>query len=62
MIDRPIGDVMDAPLPMIGAGEPVEVAAARLGERSAVLVIDDGHPTGIVTRSDLLDFLAGIDR
>jgi cystathionine beta-synthase len=62
MIDRPIGDVMDSPLPMIGAGEPVEVAAARLGERSAVLVIDDGHPTGIVTRSDLLDFLAGIDR
>jgi cystathionine beta-synthase len=62
VIDRPLGDVMDSPLPMIGAGEPIDVAAARLGERSAVLVIDNGHPTGIVTRSDLLDFLAGIDR
>jgi cystathionine beta-synthase len=47
---------------MIGAGEPVDVAAARLGERSAVLVLDGGHPTGIVTRSDLLDFLAGTNR
>lgn len=62
VIDRPLGDVMDAPLPMIGAGEPIGVAAARLGERSAVLVVDNGHPKGIVTRSDLLDFLAGIDR
>ena len=50
---------MDPPLPMIGTGEPVDAAALRLGEASAVLVIDSGHPTGIVTRSDLLDFLAG---
>ncbi len=58
-LDQPLRAVMDPPLPMIGVGEPVEVAAARLGERSAVLVLDGGHPTGIVTRSDLLDFLAG---
>jgi cystathionine beta-synthase len=62
MMDQPLESVMDAPLPMIGAGEPVDVAAARLGERSAVLVLDGGHPTGIVTRSDLLDFLAGSNR
>jgi cystathionine beta-synthase len=62
VIDRPVEAVMDPPLPMIGAGEAVDVAAARLGERSAVLVLDGGHPTGILTRSDLLDFLAGIDR
>jgi cystathionine beta-synthase len=44
---------------MIGSGEPVDVAAARLADGAAVLVVDAGHPTGIVTRSDLLEFLAG---
>ncbi len=58
VIDRPLGEVMDPPLPMIGTGETVDVAAARLSEASAVLVIDGGSPTGILTRSDLLDFLA----
>jgi cystathionine beta-synthase len=58
-IDEQVGSVMGPPLPMIGSGEPVDTAAARLGDASAVLVIDGGHPTGIVTRSDLLDYLAG---
>ncbi|HET9692251.1 MAG TPA: cystathionine beta-synthase [Acidimicrobiales bacterium] len=59
VIDRPVAEVMGRPLPMIGSGEPVDTAAARLGDASAVLVLDGGHPTGIVTRSDLLDYLAG---
>ncbi len=50
---------MAPPLPMVGTGEAVEVAAARLADSGAVLVIDGGHPTGIVTRSDLLEFLSG---
>ncbi len=58
IIDRPLGEVMDPPLPMIGTGETVDVAAARLSAATAVLVIDGGSPTGILTRSDLLDFLA----
>jgi len=58
-IDTPVGEVMGPPLPMIGSGEPVDVAAARLADGAAVLVVDAGHPTGIVTRSDLLEFLAG---
>ena len=40
-------------------GEPVDVASSRLAESAAVLVLNNGHPTGIVTRSDLLDFLSG---
>jgi cystathionine beta-synthase len=51
--------VMDPPLPTMGSGEPVDVAASRLSDSPAVLVLDGGHPTGIVTRSDLLEFLAG---
>jgi cystathionine beta-synthase len=58
-VDTPVGEVMGPPLPMIGSGEPVDVAAARLADGAAVLVVDAGHPTGIVTRSDLLEFLAG---
>ncbi len=61
-VDLRVEAVMDPPLPMIGAGEPVDTAAVRLSEVTAVLVLDGGHPTGILTRSDLLDFLAGIDR
>jgi cystathionine beta-synthase len=53
---------MAQPLPMVGTGEAVEVAAGRLADSSAVLVVDGGHPTGIVTRSDLLDFLSGTGR
>ncbi|MGH9057507.1 MAG: CBS domain-containing protein, partial [Acidimicrobiales bacterium] len=50
--------VMGPPLPMVGSGEPLDVASARLAESAAVLVVDAGHPTGIVTRSDLLEFLS----
>jgi cystathionine beta-synthase len=58
-VDTPVDVVMDPPLPMVGSGEPVDVAAQRLADGAAVLVVDAGHPTGIVTRSDLLDFLSG---
>jgi cystathionine beta-synthase len=58
-LDLPVGNVMGPPLPMVGSGEPVDVASSRLAESAAVLVLDNGHPTGIVTRSDLLDFLSG---
>jgi cystathionine beta-synthase len=61
-IDRALETVMEPPLPTIGYGESVDVAAARLGASSAVLVVDAGHPIGIVTRSDLLEFLAGGER
>ena len=58
-LDEPVETVMGPPLPMVGSGEPVDVASARLAQAAAVLVLDGGHPTGIITRSDLLDFLSG---
>jgi cystathionine beta-synthase len=58
-IEAPVSSLMGPPLPMVGSGEPVDVAAARLAESPAVLVLDSGHPTGIITRSDLLDFWSG---
>ncbi len=50
---------MSPPLPMVGAGEPVQVAVDALGTADALLVLDDGKPTGVLTRADLLNYLAG---
>lgn len=57
VLDRRVGDVMGAPLPTVGGGESVELTVGRLEKAPAVLVLDDGHPVGILTRSDLLEFL-----
>ena len=57
-LDSPLAERMSPPLPMVGAGEPLPVAMAALEKASALVVLDDGKPTGIVTRSDLLGFLS----
>jgi len=57
-LDAPLSAHMSPPLPMVGAGAPLPVAMAALEGASALLVLDDGKPAGIVTRSDLLGFLA----
>jgi cystathionine beta-synthase len=59
ILDRPVGAVMGPPLPTVGAGEPIELAVRRTEDRGAVVVLDAGHPVGILTRSDLLGFLVG---
>jgi cystathionine beta-synthase len=56
-LDRPISEVMGRPLPTIGIGEPLDLAAARLEEASAALVLDGGHPVAVITRSDVLNSL-----
>ncbi len=58
-LDRPLAERMSPPLPTVGAGEPLPVAMGALEKASALLVLDDGKPVGIVTRSDLLGFLSG---
>ena len=50
---------MSPPLPTVGAGERVTVAVDALGSTDAVLVLDDGKPTGVLTRADLLNYLTG---
>jgi cystathionine beta-synthase len=49
---------MSDPLPMVGAGEPVQVAVDALQSADAVVVVDDGKPTGVITRQDLLGYLS----
>ena len=54
----PLERHMSPALPIVGAGEPVTAAIAALKESDAVLVHDEGKPAGVLTRQDLLSFLA----
>ena len=49
---------MSPGLPLVGAGEPISTARHELEHSDAVLVIEDGKPVGVLTRADLLSFLA----
>jgi cystathionine beta-synthase len=53
-----VAEVMGPPIPMVGSDEPVEVAFGVLQREPAVLVERGGRVTGVLTRSDLLEFLA----
>jgi cystathionine beta-synthase len=55
----PVGDHMSPPLPMVGSGEPVSRAVAALEKAGAAVVLVDGRPEGMITRQDVLAFLAG---
>jgi len=54
----PLERHMSPPLPVIGAGEPVEAAVAALEKADAAVVLADGKPTGVLTRQDLLTHLS----
>jgi cystathionine beta-synthase len=49
---------MGTPLPLVGGGEPVSTARHELENADAVMVVEDGKPVGVLTRADLLGFLA----
>ncbi|MGI8651231.1 MAG: cystathionine beta-synthase [Geodermatophilaceae bacterium] len=49
---------MGPPLPQVGAGEPVAELLAVLKGRDAAVVLDDGKPRGVLTRQDVLGYLA----
>ena len=53
-----VAEVMGPPLPLVEAVDPIEVAFERLQSASAVVVSHDGRTLGVLTRSDLLEFLA----
>jgi cystathionine beta-synthase len=58
VLERPVAEIMSPAMPMIGIGEPVARIVERLDSAAAVLVLDGGHPVGVLSRSDLLTFLA----
>jgi cystathionine beta-synthase len=57
--DDPLTAHMSAPLPTVGSGEAVSSAVAALERAGAAVVYVDGKPAAMLTRQDLLTFLAG---
>jgi cystathionine beta-synthase len=54
-----IVEVMEPPFAAVSTEDPVREAIELLaGDQQALLVMDHGHPAGIVTRGDLLEALA----
>lgn len=54
-----VQDRMTGPLPTLGTTSPADEAVRVLDGHDAALVLSDGRPTGLVTRQDLLCYLAG---
>lgn len=54
----PVEQHMSGPLPTIGSTESARDAVKLLEHADAVLVHEDGKPVGVLTRQDLLAFLA----
>ena len=58
VLERPVSEIMSGPMPMIGIGEPVVRVVECLDAQPSLLVLNGGHPIGVLTRSDALGFLA----
>jgi cystathionine beta-synthase len=59
-LDQPVESLMGDPLPVVRSDEPVQQVTRLLASRNpAVLVSDNGNVTGILTRFDMLQFIAG---
>jgi cystathionine beta-synthase len=58
VLDQPVEAIMSPSMPMVGVGEPVARVVSCLDTQASVLVLDGGHPIGVLTRSDVLAFLA----
>jgi cystathionine beta-synthase len=58
MLDATVSQVMDGPFPVVDVTQPVDAIAKLLSKSNpAVLVRTNGHVQGIVTRSDMLNYL-----
>jgi cystathionine beta-synthase len=56
-LSDPVSKHMSAPLPMIGSKEPVSAAVTAFETASALTVLDNGKPVGVITRQDLLGYV-----
>jgi len=54
----PIAKHLGPRLPQIGISESVDALRAALKDADALLVLDEAKPAGVITRTDLLTYLA----
>jgi cystathionine beta-synthase len=58
-IERDVAEVMDPPLPVVRLEQGIDDMFASLARGAeAIVVVDGSKPAGVLTRSDLLEFLA----
>jgi cystathionine beta-synthase len=53
-----VAEVMGPPLPLVETDDPIEAAFERLQTATAVVVTRSGRTEGVLTRADLLEYLA----
>ena len=59
VVERTVGEVMDAPLPLMDASATLDDAFGLLsGGASALVAVRGEKPAGVVTKLDLLEYLA----
>jgi cystathionine beta-synthase len=59
VVERTVGEVMDRPLPVVDAAATLDAAFGLLsGEAAAVIATEGERPLGVVTKLDLLEYLA----
>jgi cystathionine beta-synthase len=59
IVERTVGEVMDRPLPTIAAEASIDDAFEMLsGGAPALVAVDRDRPAGVVTKLDLLEYLA----
>ena len=59
IVERTVGEVMDRPLPTVAIEASLDDAFALLaGGTSALLAVRAGRPAGVITKLDLLEYLA----
>jgi cystathionine beta-synthase len=58
LLECAVSEVMDSPFPIVSSEQPVESVVKLLSKSNpAVLVQEEGTVRGIITRSDMLDFV-----
>ena len=59
VVERTVGEVMDHPLPLVDVAGSLDEAFGLLsGGASAVIAVRDDRPIGVVTKLDVLEYLA----
>jgi cystathionine beta-synthase len=59
VVSTPVSTAMDPPFATVAAGAPIEEAfEVLLGGEVALMIVDGDAPVGVITRSDLLEFVA----
>jgi cystathionine beta-synthase len=57
-LDLPVSEAMNDPLAIVRAEQPIDEIFGELQAQSAVVVAESGTAAGVLTRTDLLEFLA----